>query len=142
MKAQFPQLSKYCLLRLPYLLLFYQIKLYVLFWKVFKVQDSSAVGQESQKVAESILSFFPGFEAFTLPSPTVDPEALKSITENKSLINPLFISGLEDFRSLVRRILLPKNSINDGELVTGEGNGRFCATFVTLYSSTQTVTSC
>ena len=106
-----------------------------MFWKVFKVQDSSAVGQESQKV-----SFFPGFEAFTLPSPTVDPEALKSITENKSLINPLFISGLEDFRSLVRRILLPKNSVNDGELVTGEGNGRFCATVVTLYNSTQTVT--
>ena len=135
MKAQLPQLSKYCLLRLPYLLSFHQIKLYILFWKVFKVQDSSAVGQESQKV-----SFFPGFEAFTLPSPTVDPEALKSITENKSLINPLFISGLEDFRSLVRRILLPKNSVNDGELVTGEGNGRFCATFVTLYSSTQIAT--
>lgn len=97
--------------------------------KVFKVQDSSAAGQESQKVAESILSFFPGFEAFTLPSPTVDPEALKSITENKSLINPLFISGLEDFRSLVRRILLPKNSVNDGELVTGEG----LAVLVQLY---------
>lgn len=92
--------------------------------KVFKVQDSSAVGQESQKV-----SFFPGFEAFTLPSPTVDPEALKSITVNKSLINPLFISGLEDFRSLVRRILLPKNSVNDGELVTGEG----LAVLVQLY---------
>ena len=131
---------KYCLLRLPYLLLFYQIKLYILFWKLFKVQDSSAVGQESQKVAESILSFFPGFEAFALPPPTLDPEALKSITENKSVINTLFISGLEDFRSLVRRILLPKNSINDGELVTGEGNGRFCATFVTLYSSIQIAT--
>ena len=142
MKAQFPQLSKYCLLRLPYPLLFHQRKLYILFWKVFKVQDSSAVDQESQKVAESILSFFPGFEAFALPPPTVDLEVLKSITENKSVINPLFISGLEDFRSLVRRILLPKNSVNDGELVTGEGNGRFCATFVTLYSSTQTVTSC
>ena len=140
MKAQLPQLSKYCLLRLPYPLLFHQRKLYILFWKVFKVQDSSAVDQESQKVAESILSFFLGFEAFALPPPTVDREVLKSITENKSVINPLFISGLEDFRSLVRRILLPKNSVNDGELVTGEGNGRFCATFVTLYNSTQTVT--
>lgn len=137
MKAQ---LSKYCLLRLPYLLSFHQIKLYILFWKVFKVQDSSAVDQESQKVAESILSFFPGFEAFALSPPTANPEALKSITDNKSLINPLFISGLENFRSLVRRILLPKNSVNDGELLTGEGNGRFCATFVTLYSSIQIAT--
>ena len=140
MKAQLPQLSKYCLLRLPYPLLFHQRKLYILFWKVFKVQDSSAVDQESQKVAESILSFFPGFEAFTLPSPTFDPEAFKSIIDNKSLINPLFISGLENFRSLARRILLPKSSVNDGELVTGEGKGRFCATFVTLYSSIHTVT--
>lgn len=35
-------------------------------------------------------------------------------------------------KRLVRRILLPKNSINDGELVTGEGKGRLSATFVTL----------
>lgn len=97
--------------------------------KVFKVQDSSAIGQKSQKVAESILSFFPGFEAFTLPSPTVDPEALKSINDNKHLMNPLFISGLEDFKRVVGRILLPKISVNDGELVTGEG----LAALVQLY---------
>ncbi|PFX16734.1 Guanylate-binding protein 6 [Stylophora pistillata] len=97
--------------------------------KVFKVQDSSAIGQKSQKVAESILSFFPGFEAFALPSPTVDPDALKSINDNKHLMNPLFISGLEDFKRVVGRILLPKNSVNDGELVTGEG----LAALVQLY---------
>lgn len=132
MKAQLPQPSKYCLLRLPYQLLFHQRNLYILFWKVFKVQDSSTVGQESQNVAGSILNFFPGFEAFTLPIPAGDSKVLKSISDNKSRINLLFTSGLEDFKRLVRRILLPKNSINDGELVTGEGKGRLSATFVTL----------
>ena len=39
-------------------------------------------------------------------------------------MNPLFISGLEDFKRLVGRILLPKNRVNDGELVTGEGKGK------------------
>lgn len=104
--------------------LFHQRKLHILFWKVFKVRDSSAVGRESQSVAESVLTFFSGFEAFTLPSPTVDPEALKSISDNKSLINPSFTSGLEDFRHLVRGIVRPKNSVNDGEFVTGGGKGR------------------
>lgn len=90
------------------------------------MQDSSAVAQEGQKVAESILSFFPGFEAFTLPSPTVDPEVMKSINDNKRDINPLFFSGLETFKRLLRNVLVPKNSFNDGELVTGEGGyGRF-----------------
>jgi len=90
------------------------------------VQDSSAVAQEGQKVAESILSFFPGFEAFTLPSPTVDPELMKSINHNKREINPDFFSGLENFKRLLRNVLVPKNSFNDGEIVTGEGEyGRF-----------------
>ncbi|XP_078366399.1 guanylate-binding protein 6-like isoform X2 [Oculina patagonica] len=97
--------------------------------KVFKVHDPSAMAQEGQKVAESILSFFPGFEAFTLPSPTVDPEKLKSINDNKRDINPLFFRGLEKFKLVLRNILVPKNSFNDGELVTGEG----LATLVQLY---------
>ena len=85
------------------------------------MQDSSAVAQEGHKVAESILSFFPGFEAFTLPSPTVDPELMKSIDDNKEKINPDFLSGLENFKRLLRNVLVPKNSFNDGEIVTGEG---------------------
>lgn len=89
--------------------------------KVFKVHDSSATTQEGQKVAESILRFFPGFEAFMLPSPTVDPEKLKSINDNKSQINPKFFSGLEEFKNLLGTVLTPKNSINNGEMVTGEG---------------------
>ena len=90
------------------------------------MQDSSAAAQEGKKVAESILSFFPGFEAFTLPSPTVDPELMKSINDNKEKINPDFLRGLENFKRLLRNVLVPKNSFNDGEIVTGEGEyGRF-----------------
>ena len=80
-----------------------------------------AVAQEGQKVAESILSFFPGFEAFTLPSPTVNPETMKSINDNKDDINPLFFTGLEEFKSLLWSVLVPKKSFSDGEIVTGEG---------------------
>ena len=79
------------------------------------------MAQEGQKVAESILSFFPGFEAFTLPSPTVDPELMRRINHNKGKINPDFFSGLENFKRLLRNVLVPKNSFNDGEIVTGEG---------------------
>ena len=78
--------------------------------------------EQGQIVAESILRFFPGFEAFMLPSPTVNPEMLKSINDNKSEINPLFFRGLEEFKQLLRSILVPKNSFHDGELVTGEGD--------------------
>ena len=85
-------------------------------------------------MAESILSFFPGFEAFTLPSPTVDPEMMKSINDNKSDINPDFFSGLEKFKRLLRNVLVPKSSFNDGQLVTGEGEyGRFHESIMPVY---------
>lgn len=90
--------------------------------QVFKVHDSSSASpDDQQKVAESILSFFHGFEAFTLPSPTVDPEMLKSINDIRRRINPLFLSGLEAFKRLLGDVLTPKKSFNEGELVTGEG---------------------
>lgn len=60
-----------------------------------------------------------------LPSPTVDPELLKSINDNKSKINPSFFRGLEGFKQLLRTVLVPKHSFNDGELVTGEGDENF-----------------
>ena len=46
---------------------------------------------------------------------------LKSINDNKDEINPLFLSGVEEFKRLLWNVLVPKNSFNDGELVTGEG---------------------
>ncbi|CAH3045105.1 unnamed protein product, partial [Porites lobata] len=89
---------------------------------VFKVRDSSsAETQDGQKVADSILNYFSGFEAFQLPSPTCDKELLKNINDNKSQINPSFIRELDQFKRMLGNILTPKKSFNEGELVTGEG---------------------
>ena len=89
-------------------------------FQVFK-EDSSSADFKSEQVAESILRFFSGFDAFTLPSPTVDVGTMKSINQRKDEINPKFWSGLEKFKSLIRTTLSPKHSFNDGEFVTGEG---------------------
>ena len=72
-------------------------------------------------VAEIILRFFPGFHAFKQPPPTVNEEALKNINWNRSQINPEFLSGIEQFKKLLRTTLVAKHSFNDGEIVTGEG---------------------
>lgn len=89
-------------------------------FQVFK-EDSSAADFKNEQVAESILRFFSGFDAFTLPSPTVDVETMKGINQRKDEINPKFWSGLEKFKSLISTTLSPKHSFNDGEFVTGEG---------------------
>ena len=89
--------------------------------QVFKEPDSAAAGHLGQRVSESILRFFSGFEAFSLPPPTTDPETMKSLNQKKDQVNHLFLDGLEKFKRLMRRTLSPKNSFNDGEYVTGEG---------------------
>lgn len=78
-------------------------------------------GQSSNQVAESILRLFPGFDAFMLPPPSLNSEDLQRINQERSNLNAKFLSGLEDFKSLIKTTLAPKNSINDGEFVTGEG---------------------
>ena len=64
---------------------------------------------------------------------------MKSINDNKEDINPLFFSGLEEFRRLLRNVLVPKKSFNDGEVVTGEGE--LCAaTFPLMWPGFQSWT--
>ncbi|XP_066019928.1 guanylate-binding protein 1-like [Pocillopora verrucosa] len=90
--------------------------------RVFKGKVSPGVDHKTEEgVAESILRFFSGFDAFMLPAPTVDPEIMKSLNQKKSEVNDSFWSGLERFKSLLRDTLSPKRSFNDGEFVTGEG---------------------
>ena len=79
----------------------------------------------TQRVAESILRFFPGFEAFKLPPPSVSEEVMKNINRNKSQIISEFFFGIEKFKVLLKRTLTPKHSFNDGELMTGEGKGYY-----------------
>lgn len=96
--------------------------------RVFKDQGMAHADQ-TQQVAESILRFFPGFEAFKLPPPSVDEEVMKNINRNRSQVNTEFFSGIEQLKSLLKRTLAPKHSFNDGEIVTGEG----LAALVQLY---------
>ncbi|XP_068717238.1 guanylate-binding protein 7-like [Montipora capricornis] len=94
---------------------------------VFKEQDSSL--PKSQDAAESILRFFPGFDAFHLPPPTADDEIMRRMHEKKSQLRPQFLTKLEQFKSLLKSILVPKHSCVDGQFVTGEG----LAALVSLY---------
>ena len=85
---------------------------------------SSDENPNRQKVAKSILGYFSGFEAFSLPPPTADKELLKNIKDNKSQMIPFF-QELHKFEGLLKSILTPKRSFNEGELVTGEGTNIF-----------------
>ena len=91
-------------------------------YQVFQEEKSSTASEhESKRVADSILQLFPGFDAFMLPPPSDDAETMRSINEKRDQVNHLFLSGLEKFKHLIRSILAPKHSINEGEFVTGEG---------------------
>lgn len=89
---------------------------------MFKEQNSSPSSDKSQEVVRSILRFFPGFDAFALPPPAADPAVLITISDSKSQLQPLFVSGLEQFKQLLKKTLAPKNSFNIEEFVSGEGN--------------------
>lgn len=88
--------------------------------QVFQDQKGSN-DSSAQKVAESILRFFSGFEAFQLPPPSADPKILENIAGNKSKLTPAFMSGVQKFKPLLKSVLKTKQSFNDGDIVTGEG---------------------
>ena len=46
---------------------------------------------------------------------------MRSLNENKALLQSKFLTGLKQFKSLLRSTLVPKHSYTDGEFVTGEG---------------------
>ena len=90
------------------------------YFQVFQDQRGSNDGS-AQKVAESILRFFSGFEAFQLPPPSSDPKVLENIARNKDKLTPAFLSGVQKFKPLLKSVLVAKQSFNDGDIVTGEG---------------------
>ena len=77
---------------------------------------------------------FPGFAAFTLPPPSCNSEDSRNISKNRSRINPFFWSGVERFKGLIKATLAPKQSVNDGEFVTGKGKLTFTALLSKLYA--------
>ena len=87
------------------------------------MSDPTSKGDQSNQVAESILNFFPGFDAFKLPPPSSDPEVVLNLNrdEVQQDVNKSFVRGVQEFKALLRSKLSPKRSFNDGEYVTGEG---------------------
>ena len=43
------------------------------------------------------------------------------MTSNKDKLSSAFLKGVEKFKSLLKSILVTKQSFNDGDIVTGEG---------------------
>ena len=74
-------------------------------------------------MAESILSYFNGFDAFKLPPPSSDPEIVHNLNRNEVQqdINKSFVRGVEEFKANLKSKLVPKLSFNEGGIVTGEG---------------------
>ena len=70
------------------------------------------------------MNFFPGFDAFKLPLPAMDPEVISNLNSEKEQkdINKSFIRGVQELKETLKSKLAPKRSFNDGEYVTGEGN--------------------
>ncbi|XP_015757605.1 PREDICTED: guanylate-binding protein 6-like isoform X4 [Acropora digitifera] len=102
--------------------------------RVFRDQKGSN-DSSVQKVAESILRFFSGFEAFQLPPPSSDPEILKNIAGNKSQLSPAFMSGVQKFKPLLKSVLITKQSFNDGDIVSGEGLAALVCLYVEAINS-------
>ncbi|KAJ7380873.1 hypothetical protein OS493_004456 [Desmophyllum pertusum] len=100
--------------------------------RVFKDSTTSANGQTGQQkiVAESILSFFSGFESFALPAPSCDHDVMQDISKHRDKLDPKFLEEVKKFEVLLKSKLVPKRSINQGEYVTGEA----LATLVQLYT--------
>ena len=108
--------------KLKYLKYLNQFFTSVSFFKVFKESSTStSVEKDQQKVSESILNFFSGFESFSLPPPSSDDEVMQNISHAKDKLNPKFLDGVKRFKFLLKSKLAPKRSINQGEFVTGEG---------------------
>lgn len=89
---------------------------------MFKTSPSSK-GDKAKEVAESILSYFPGFDAFKLPPPSSDPEVVLNLNreEVQEEVNKSFIRGVDEFKVVLQSKLAPKRCFNEREFVTGEG---------------------
>ena len=92
-------------------------------FQVFKASSSGTKVDKAEEVAESILSYFAGFDAFKLPPPSSDPDVVLNLNRDdvQDDINKSFIRGVDEFKLRLWSKLSPKYSLNEGEFVTGEG---------------------
>lgn len=108
--------------------------------RVFKTSPSSKA-DKAKEVAESILSYFPGFDAFKLPPPSSDPEVVLNLNrdEVQEDINKSFLRGVEEFKATLTSKLAPKHNLNEGEFVTGEALATMVTSYVTALNTPGTV---
>lgn len=109
--------------------------------KVFKASSSGTKVDKANEVAESILSYFPGFDAFKLPPPSSEPDVVLNLNrdEVQDDINKSFLRGVDEFKSRLWSKLSPKYSLNEGEFVTGEALATMVTTYVTALNTPGTV---
>ncbi|XP_058943961.1 guanylate-binding protein 7-like [Pocillopora verrucosa] len=107
------------------------------------LSDPTSKDDQSNQVAESILNFFPGFDAFKLPPPSSDPEVVLNLNrdEVQQDVNKSFVRGVQEFNALLRSKLSPKRSFNDGEYVTGEALAALVNIYVSALNTPGTVPS-
>ena len=93
-------------------------------WRVFK-SESGSLGQNAEKVVESILNFFSEFDAFMFPFPSSNKEVLLNLNREEvqdDIDKPfIIIRGVKEFKGLLFSKLSPKLSFQDGEYLTGDG---------------------
>lgn len=107
------------------------------------MSDPSSKGDQPNRVAESILNFFPGFDAFKLPPPSSDPEVVLNLNRDdvQQDVNKSFVRGVQEFKAMLRSRLSPKRSFNDGEYVTGEALAALVNIYVSALNTPGTVPS-
>ena len=76
---------------------------------------------QTQCIAESIMNYFSGFDAFCLPPPAYNKDLMKDFRRNKDKMNPEFFTEVNRFEELLKSKMGPKKSCDEGEYVTGEG---------------------
>lgn len=109
--------------------------------RVFKASSSPRSSNTAKDVAESILRYFPGFDAFKLPPPSANPEVVANLNRDEvhEEINESFFRGVDEFKMVLKSKLAPKHSFNDGELVTGEALATMVTSYVTALNTPGTV---
>ncbi|XP_031568053.1 LOW QUALITY PROTEIN: guanylate-binding protein 4-like [Actinia tenebrosa] len=103
--------------------------------------DNEELNKDARKTADSILNFFSGFDAFSLPPPSPDPEVVTNLNDKslESQVNPQFLKEVQAFKKMLHSKLSPKKSINEGEFVTGEALAALIQLFVEALNTPGTV---
>ena len=89
--------------------------------QVFKVVDRPS--DNSRRVVENLLKYFPDFDAFPLSPPSADPEVIGNLSDARiqGQINSAFKEGIQNFKKMLLTKLGPRKRYDGPGLVTGEG---------------------